>query len=92
MPIAFIVFRSILGFSPPELAYMTTETTGVSVDQGAARAIDRRVRLNPCPLELGITWKRILAMIEAGVKTWIEVQTVPPAFFIAWTRPILRKE
>jgi hypothetical protein len=46
-PIAFIVFRTILGFTPPEWAYITTETTGVTVDQGAARAIDRNMRLQP---------------------------------------------
>src|SRR5580700_5081806 len=33
-PIAFVVFRSILGFTPPEWAYVTTEMTGVTVDQG----------------------------------------------------------
>src|SRR5437763_1280642 len=36
-PIAFIVFRTILGFTPPEWAYITTEITAVAVDQGAAR-------------------------------------------------------
>src|SRR5215469_13359004 len=46
-PIAFIVFRSILGFTPPEWAYITTETTTVSVDQGAARSIDRNMRMHP---------------------------------------------
>lgn len=46
-PIVFIVFRCILGFSPPEWAYVTIEMTGVSVDQGAARSIDRKFRLNP---------------------------------------------
>src|SRR5438132_13696128 len=43
-PIAFIVFRCILGFSPPEWAYVTTEMAGVAVDQGAARTIDRKIR------------------------------------------------
>lgn len=74
-PIAFIVFRSILGFTPPEWAYITTETTGVSVDQGAARTIDRNMRLNPLtPRALGsiLTDQRIRAMIEAGVKTLID--------------------
>src|SRR5258707_6985856 len=36
-PISFIVFRSVLGFTPPEWAYVTAEMTGVEVDQGAAR-------------------------------------------------------
>jgi hypothetical protein len=71
-PIAFIVFRCILGFSPPEWAYVTTEMTGVEVDQGAARGIDRRIRLKPLgPLNEGngLTGRRIRAMIEAGVRT-----------------------
>lgn len=47
IPIALIVFRAILGLTPPEWAYVTTEMTGVVVDQGAARAIDRNLRLRP---------------------------------------------
>lgn len=70
-PIAFIVFRTILGFTPPEWAYITTETTGIPVDQGAARSIDRNMRMRPLtPRPLGsiLTDQRIRAMIEAGVK------------------------
>ncbi|HEX7362456.1 MAG TPA: hypothetical protein VF283_18340 [Bryobacteraceae bacterium] len=61
-PIAFIVFRTILGFTPPEWAYITTETTSVPVDQGAARSIDRNARLMPLtPRPLGtIVTDRIL--------------------------------
>lgn len=71
-PISFVVFRAILGFTPPEWAYVTTETTGVSVDQGAARTIDRNMRVNPLkPHALGttLTAQRVRAMIVAGVKT-----------------------
>jgi hypothetical protein len=70
-PISFIVFRTILGFTPPELAYVTTETTGVVVDQGAARSIDRNMRMQPLmrrPLGSILTDQRIRAMIEAGTK------------------------
>lgn len=70
--ISLIVFRSILGFSPPEWAYVTTELTDVEVDQGAARSIDRRARLTPLvPLNTanGVTGKRIRAMIGAGIRT-----------------------
>lgn len=69
-PIAFIVFRAILGFTPPELAYLTTEMTGIAVDPGAARSIDRNMRLQPLePRPLGTTSndQRIRAMIDAGV-------------------------
>jgi len=71
-PIAFIVFRSILGFTPPEWAYVTTERTGVRVDQGAARTMDRNIRLKPLtPRVLGTTLadQRLRAMIQAGVET-----------------------
>jgi hypothetical protein len=72
MPIAFIVFRTVLGFTPPELAYVTTEMTGVTVDQGAARSIDRNIRLHaltPKPLGTSLTDRRIRAMIDAGTRT-----------------------
>jgi hypothetical protein len=73
-PIAFIIFRTILGFTPPEWAYVTTENTGIFVDQGAARSIDRRMRLRPLtPRALGtaLTDQRIRAMIQAGVEILI---------------------
>ena len=82
VPIAFIVFRCILGFSPPEWAYVTTESTGVTVDQGAARSIDRKFRMNPlkpASVGSGVTAKRIHAMIDAGVRTIIRgAGTVAP--------------
>jgi hypothetical protein len=71
-PIAFIVFRAILGFTPPEWAYVTTEMTGVRVDQGPARTLDRNMRLKPLtPRALGssVTDLRLRAMIKAGVQT-----------------------
>ena len=71
-PISFIVFRAILGFTPPEWAYVTTEMTSVSVDQGAARSIDRNIRLRPLTPRLlrgTLTDQRIRAMIDAGVQT-----------------------
>jgi len=71
-PISFIVFRCILGISPPEWAYITTEMTGLEVDQGAARTIDRRMRMKPLAAAHegnGVTGERIRAMITAGVRT-----------------------
>lgn len=71
-PISFTVFRAILGFSAPEWAYVTTEITGVSVEQGPARSIDRTLRLRGLVRrELGasMTDQRIRAMLAAGVQT-----------------------
>jgi hypothetical protein len=81
-PIVFIVLRCILGFTPPEWAYLATEMTGIQIDQGAARAIDRRVRLKPlAPMNEGngVTGQRIRAMVEAGVRTIEQgAKVVPP--------------
>lgn len=71
-PVSFIVFRAILGFTPPEWAYVTTERTGVRVDQGAARTMDRAVRLRPLtprPFGTSLGDQRMRAMIRAGVET-----------------------
>ncbi|MGL5082683.1 MAG: hypothetical protein ACRC8A_14445 [Microcoleaceae cyanobacterium] len=71
-PISLVVFRAILGFTPPEWAYITTEMTGFIVGQGVARSIDRRIRLQPLtpkPLGNSLTDQRIRALINAGVQT-----------------------
>lgn len=81
VPVAFIVFRAILGFTPPEWAYVTAERTGVRVDQGAARTMDRSIRLRPLtPRLLGTTLadQRLRAMIQAGVETLVAGAGVAP--------------
>jgi hypothetical protein len=47
MPIALIVLRTMLGFTPSEWAYIATQRTGVVISQGAARALDRKIRMEP---------------------------------------------
>jgi hypothetical protein len=47
VPIAFTVLRTMLGFTPPELAYVTSQRAGVEITQGAVRSIDRRIRMAP---------------------------------------------
>lgn len=39
-----VVLRTMLGFSPPEFARLATATTKVSIDQGAARRLDKLAR------------------------------------------------
>ncbi len=46
-PLTLIVLRSMLGFTPPEWAYVATQRTDVEVTQGFARALDRKVRTSP---------------------------------------------
>ena len=67
-PIALIVFRCMLGFTPPEWAYYASRHTGVEVTQGAARTIDRNIRMDP-EAQLpkgGVTERRIRALITAA--------------------------
>jgi len=46
-PLTMIVLRSMLGFTPPEWAYVATRHTDADVDQGFARSLDRDIRKNP---------------------------------------------
>jgi len=67
-PISIVVLRSMLGFTPPEWGYVTTQRTGVSVTQGFVRSLDRKVRMNP-EAELntkGVTKERLEAMVKTA--------------------------
>ncbi len=74
-PISFIVLRTILGFTPPEWAYITTQRSGLEVSQGAARTLDRRIRMAPLmPLRLdnGVTKSRLCAMVVTACRLLTE--------------------
>lgn len=43
-PLVLVVVRTILGFTPSELAYMTAQRGATWVSQGRARTLDRKVR------------------------------------------------
>lgn len=75
VPIAFIALRAILGFTPPEWAYVTTERTNVIVPQGAVRTLDRTVRLNPLapmPAPRGATEQRLRALVTTACQLLTE--------------------
>jgi hypothetical protein len=67
-PIAFVVLRSMLGFTPPEWGYVATQRTGINVSQGFVRSLDRKVRMMPeKPLPVGgVTKERLSALIETA--------------------------
>lgn len=74
-PIVLVVLRAMLGFTPPEWAYVTTQRSEVEVPQGAARTLDRTVRLSPLtPLRVngGVTEARIHAMVRTACELIIE--------------------
>jgi hypothetical protein len=43
--LVLLVLRAMLGFTPPELAYVASEQSGIAISQGYARSLDRRVRV-----------------------------------------------
>lgn len=46
-PLTLIVLRTMLGFTPPEWAFVARERTGFEISEGYARSLDRRIRLRP---------------------------------------------
>ncbi len=75
MPIALIVLRTMLGFTPPEWAYITSQRTDVQVSQGAIRTIDRKIRMAPdTPLRNsgGVTDDRIRALVTTACQILTE--------------------
>lgn len=67
-PISIVVLRTMLGFTPPEWGYITTQKTGVTVTQGFVRSLDRKVRMAP-ETELntnGVTGERLKALAETA--------------------------
>ena len=81
VPITLVVLRAMLGFTPPEWAYVTNQRTGVVVPQGAARTLDRTVRLKPLTSMRaggGVTAQRIRAMVETACQLLTEGATQAP--------------
>ena len=59
----------MLGFTPPEWAYYASRHTGVEITQGAARTIDRNIRMEPqaaLTKKGSVTEQRIHALIAAA--------------------------
>jgi hypothetical protein len=68
VPIAFVVLRSMLGFTPPEWAYVAAQRHHAELNQGFARTLDRKVRVSPLfPLRPSPEMmKRIEAMVATA--------------------------
>jgi hypothetical protein len=67
-PISLVVLRTMLGVTPPEWGYLTTQRTGVLVTQGFVRTLDRKVRMSPeTPLNAtGVSTERLRALVETA--------------------------
>jgi hypothetical protein len=73
-PISIVVLRTMLGFTPPEWAYVTTQRTGLNVTQGFVRALDRKIRMSPeTPLNSnGPSRERLKALVETACRMLTE--------------------
>lgn len=74
-PIALVVLRCILGFTPPEWAYLATQESDTEVTQSAARSIDRRIRMRPetpPKRDGGMTERRIRALVATACRMLTE--------------------
>ena len=72
--LAFVVLRTILGFTAPELAYLTTQRMGLEVPQGYARTFDRRVRKKRQALHSvsAMGHERVAAMVSVACQLLAE--------------------
>jgi hypothetical protein len=53
-PLVLIVLRTMLGFTPPELAYVASQDGDIEVTQGFVRSLEHRIRIAP-PSSLRVT-------------------------------------
>lgn len=67
-PITLVVLRSMLGFTPPEWAYLSSQRSGITISQGFVRSLDRKIRMSPdAPLSAaGLTGARLQALVETA--------------------------
>jgi hypothetical protein len=75
VPVVFIVLRTMLGFTPPEWAYVAAQRSGVEIPQGSVRTLDRNIRMNPhTPLRPngGLGGARLRALVTAACELLVE--------------------
>jgi hypothetical protein len=67
-PISIVVLRTMLGFTPPEWSYLSTQRTGIDVTQGFVRSLDRKVRMAPekSISTKGMMKERITALVDTA--------------------------
>jgi hypothetical protein len=67
-PISLIVIRTMLGFTPPEWAYVASQHAKIDVPQNFVRTLDRKVRVAPLsPLKAtGATAERLEALVNVA--------------------------
>jgi hypothetical protein len=66
--LVFIILRTMLGLTAPELAYTASQRSGLAISQGYARDFDRRVRDNQHALDTitSTGHERVVAMVSTA--------------------------
>ena len=69
-PITLVVLRCVLRLTPPEWASIASQHSTESIPQGAARSLDRDIRISPDqPLaQQGVTADRVRKLVEAACR------------------------
>jgi len=69
-PLVFVVLRSILGFSPPELAHLASAGDTIRVTQGFTRTLDQRARNHTTLVpKTGTAKERLEALVRRACET-----------------------
>ncbi len=73
-PITIVVLRTMLGFTPPEWGYVTSQRTNIVVAQGFVRSLDRKVRMAPeTPINnKGVSKERLKALVDTACRLLTE--------------------
>jgi len=78
VPLTLVVLRTMVGFTPSELAYVANLSSSEEVTQGFTRGIDRRIRLSPFTQmkPSNVTRRRLRQLIAAACSL---LTSPPPA-------------
>lgn len=69
-PISIVVLRTMLGFTPSEWGYVTTQRSGIVVSQGFVRSLDRKVRMAPeTPIKAN---ERLKAIVDVACQLLLQ--------------------
>lgn len=82
--LTFIVLRTMLGFTPPELAYVASEKAGFTIPQSFARTLDRQVRVERQVRQLNSSQgrKRVMALVATTCQLLKEGKAKAPSDMI----------
>jgi hypothetical protein len=64
-PLVLIVLRTMLGFTPPEWAYIASQRSGIVIAQGYLRSLDRGIRIDPSR-QLQTENRRVEALVRSA--------------------------